>query len=47
MRTLAATVLIVLALMVVAVLQPLAGWVFVLDGLLIGAGDGRYLAGAD
>lgn len=38
--------LIVLALLVVAVLQPLAGWVFVLDGLLIGAGDGRYLAGA-
>ena len=36
--------LIVLALLVVAVLQPLAGWVFVLDGLLIGAGDGRYLA---
>ena len=38
--------LIVLALLVVAALQPLAGWVFVLDGLLIGAGDGRYLAGA-
>jgi putative MATE family efflux protein len=38
--------LIVMALLVVAVLQPLAGWVFVLDGLLIGAGDGRYLAGA-
>jgi Na+-driven multidrug efflux pump len=28
----------------VAVMQPLAGWVFVLDGVLIGAGDGRYLA---
>ena len=25
-------------------MQPLAGWVFVLDGVLIGAGDGRYLA---
>ena len=24
--------------------QPLAGYVFVLDGVLIGAGDGRYLA---
>jgi Na+-driven multidrug efflux pump len=23
----------------------LAGWVFVLDGVLIGAGDGRWLAG--
>ena len=23
---------------------PMAGWVFVLDGVLIGAGDGRYLA---
>ncbi len=27
-----------------AVFQPLAGVVFVLDGVLIGAGDGRYLA---
>jgi len=36
--------LLVVALLVVAVLQPLAGWVFVLDGILIGAGDGRYLA---
>jgi putative MATE family efflux protein len=34
------------ALVVVAVTQPLAGWVFVLDGVLIGAGDGRYLAAA-
>lgn len=34
------------ALLVVAVLQPMAGWVFVLDGVLIGAGDGRYLAWA-
>ena len=32
------------ALLVVAVTQPLAGYVFVLDGVLIGAGDGRYLA---
>lgn len=31
-------------LVVVALLQPLAGAVFVLDGVLIGAGDGRYLA---
>ena len=36
--------LLVVALLVVAVLAPLAGWVFVLDGILIGAGDGRYLA---
>ncbi|WP_149203438.1 MATE family efflux transporter [Actinotalea subterranea] len=33
-------------LLVVAVTLPMAGWVFVLDGVLIGAGDGRYLAGA-
>ncbi|MGN0064152.1 MAG: MATE family efflux transporter [Nocardioides sp.] len=33
-------------LLVVAVGQPLAGVVFVLDGVLIGAGDGRYLAWA-
>jgi Na+-driven multidrug efflux pump len=26
--------------------MPIAGWVFVLDGVLIGAGDGRYLAWA-
>ncbi len=31
-------------LIVVSVLMPMAGWVFVLDGVLIGAGDGRYLA---
>ncbi len=31
-------------LLVAAVFQPLAGIVFVLDGVLIGAGDGRYLA---
>jgi putative MATE family efflux protein len=34
------------ALLVVAVQQPLCGLVFVLDGVLIGAGDGRWLAGA-
>jgi putative MATE family efflux protein len=33
-------------LIVVAVMQPVAGVVFVLDGVLIGSGDGRYLAGA-
>ena len=33
-----------LVLLVAAVAQPLAGVVFVLDGVLIGAGDGRYLA---
>jgi putative MATE family efflux protein len=32
------------ALVVAAVTQPLAGYVFVLDGVLIGAGDGSYLA---
>ncbi|WP_407345186.1 MATE family efflux transporter [Pengzhenrongella phosphoraccumulans] len=32
------------SLVVVAVFLPMAGWVFVLDGVLIGAGDGRYLA---
>jgi putative MATE family efflux protein len=32
------------ALLVAALMQPLAGYVFVLDGVLIGAGDGRYLA---
>ena len=34
------------ALVVVAIGQPLAGYVFVVDGVLIGAGDGRWLAGA-
>jgi len=34
------------ALLVVAVIQPLSGVVFVLDGVLIGAGDGPYLAWA-
>ena len=33
-----------LALLVLAAGQPLAGYVFVLDGVLIGAGDARYLA---
>ncbi len=31
-------------LLVLAVAQPLSGWVFVLDGVLIGAGDAGYLA---
>src|SRR6185369_15270561 len=31
-------------LVMVAVMQPLGGAVFVLDGILIGAGDVRYLA---
>ncbi|MET9935380.1 MULTISPECIES: MATE family efflux transporter [unclassified Streptomyces] len=34
------------ALLVVAVSQPIAGVVFVLDGVLMGAGDGPYLARA-
>ena len=38
--------LVVSALVVAAAIQPIAGWVFVLDGVLIGAGDGRYLAWA-
>jgi putative MATE family efflux protein len=33
-------------LVVAAVFQPVAGAVFALDGVLIGAGDGRYLAWA-
>ncbi len=33
-------------LVVAGVLQPIAGAVFALDGVLIGAGDGRYLAWA-
>jgi putative MATE family efflux protein len=32
------------ALIVAAIMQPVAGYVFVLDGVLIGAGDGRFLA---
>ena len=31
-------------LVIVAVALPLAGYVYLLDGVLIGAGDGRYLA---
>lgn len=34
------------ACLVLAAGQVLSGWVFVLDGVLLGAGDGRYLAGA-
>jgi Na+-driven multidrug efflux pump len=33
-------------LLVAAVAQPVCGVVFALDGVLIGAGDGRYLAWA-
>ncbi|AKT50923.1 MATE family efflux transporter [Arsenicicoccus sp. oral taxon 190] len=33
-------------LVVVALGQPISGWVFVLDGVLIGAGDARWLARA-
>jgi Na+-driven multidrug efflux pump len=33
-------------LVVVALAQPLCGYVFVLDGVLIGSGDGTFLAGA-
>ncbi len=33
-------------LVVVALSQPVNGYAFVLDGVLIGAGDGRWLAGA-
>lgn len=36
--------LLVPILLVAALGQPIAGIVFVLDGVLIGAGDGRYLA---
>jgi putative MATE family efflux protein len=36
--------LLVPVLIAAAVFQPVAGVVFVLDGVLIGAGDGRYLA---
>ncbi|WP_040320924.1 MATE family efflux transporter [Aeromicrobium marinum] len=34
------------AIVAIAVIQPLSGVVFVLDGVLIGAGDGAYLAWA-
>ncbi|MER7149244.1 MATE family efflux transporter, partial [Streptomyces lydicus] len=33
-------------LLVVALTQPVSGIVFILDGVLMGAGDGPYLAGA-
>ncbi len=33
-------------LIVIALAQPLSGYVFVVDGVLIGAGDGRWLAGS-
>ena len=36
--------LLVPVLLVIALAQPVCGVVFVLDGVLIGAGDGRYLA---
>ncbi|MFP3961716.1 MATE family efflux transporter [Actinomadura fulvescens] len=36
--------LLLTSLLIVALLQPVAGVVFVLDGILIGAGDGGYLA---
>ena len=36
--------LVARVLLVVAVVTPIAGIVYVLDGVLIGAGDGRYLA---
>ncbi|MGW5123674.1 MATE family efflux transporter [Streptomyces sp. NPDC004069] len=36
----------VAALILVALSQPICGVVFVLDGVLMGAGDGPYLAGA-
>ncbi|RUQ98324.1 MATE family efflux transporter [Labedella endophytica] len=39
-----AAALIAPSLVVLAVGTPLAGYVFVLDGVLIGAGDARYLA---
>ncbi|MEU6034316.1 MATE family efflux transporter [Actinomadura sp. NPDC047616] len=36
--------LLLVSLLLIAALQPIAGVVFVLDGILIGAGDGAYLA---
>ncbi|MDR2722826.1 MAG: MATE family efflux transporter [Cellulomonadaceae bacterium] len=36
----------VAGLVVVGVMMPLGGFVFVLDGVLMGTGDGRFLAGA-
>lgn len=40
----AVAALIAPSLIVLAIAQPIAGVVFVLDGVLIGAGDARYLA---
>ena len=37
---------LVSALLIVALSQPLSGYVFVIDGVLIGAGDARWLAKA-
>ncbi|WP_338403946.1 MATE family efflux transporter [Cellulosimicrobium arenosum] len=37
---------VALGMAVCGALMPMAGWVFVLDGVLIGAGDGRFLAWA-
>ena len=42
----AVVALISSSLVLVAVSQPINGWVFALDGTLIGAGDQRYLAKA-
>ena len=36
--------LVMPALIVLAVAQPICGMVFVLDGVLMGAGDAKYLA---
>src|SRR5690606_18776871 len=38
--------LIVAVVWIMALFEPIAGVVFALDGILIGAGDGRYLAWA-
>jgi putative MATE family efflux protein len=37
---------IVVGMLVAGLCMPIAGWVFVLDGVLIGAGDGKFLAWA-
>lgn len=37
---------VVVGMLVAGLCMPVAGWVFVLDGVLIGAGDGRFLARA-
>jgi putative MATE family efflux protein len=36
--------LLVSALLVLALMQPIGGWVYALDGVLLGAGDVRYIA---